>query len=47
MLEVSVDEGALPITPDVCVYTVGEAGKYTTDTEKSNNSKMTKQTSHS
>lgn len=46
-LEVSVDEGALPITPDMCVYTVGEAGNCTTDTEKSNNSKMTKQTSHS
>lgn len=33
-LEVSVDEGSLPITPDVSVYTVGEAGNNTTDTEE-------------
>lgn len=46
-LEVSVDEGSLPITPDVFVYTVGEAGNNTTDTEEFNNSKMTKQTPQS
>lgn len=46
-LEVLVDEGSLPITPDVSVYTVGEAGNNTTDTEEFNNSKMTKQTPQS
>lgn len=47
-----MDEGALPITADVRVFiythththTLGEAGDCTTDTEESNNLKMTKQT---
>lgn len=37
-----MDEGALPITADVCERTVGEA-ENNTDTIKSNNARMTKQ----